>query len=325
MAPTPDELELVCSDFNRALELLRTLGARLDSIYPADDPYGATLTHDGAAIHLTSRPDAPRPSAGLPEFRPEFVLTRAGSEAGEGRAGMHYRDLIPGRLGGRYIASHILIAAGGPVADWVHYHRIAFQLICVRKGWVRLVYQDQGEPFVMAPGDMVLQPPGLRHRVLESAPGLEVVEISCPALHETLADHDLDLPNGILDPARRYEGQLFLHHVAAGTPWTDWHGAEARETGLGTASGGLADARIIGPGASPAIFVPPSDGELVFGFVLTGSAQLHCRGAHPLGPADCFVIPPAEGWRLAGMNEDFRLLHVTTENMDRAGPTHRTR
>jgi len=312
MAQKPNPLELVCADFNRALDLLRGLGARLDSIYPADDPHGATLSHDGAVIHLTSRPDAPRPSAQLPEFRPEFILTRAGAASGEGRAGMYYRDLVPGRLGGRYIASHIRIAEGGPVADWVHYHRIAFQLICVREGWVRVVYQDQGEPFVMAPGDMVLQPPGLRHRVLESAPGLEVVEISCPALHETLADHDLELPNGACDLNRRYEGQLFLHYVAATAPWVDWHGAEAQETGLSTASGGLADARIVRSGAALAIAVPSHDGELVFGFVLQGSARLDCNGAHRLGPADSFTIPPGDAWRLTGMSDDLRLLHVTT-------------
>jgi hypothetical protein len=47
---------------------------------------------------------------------------------------MLYRDLVPSRLGGRYIASHISIPGGGPVADWVHYHRIAFQMIYVRRG-----------------------------------------------------------------------------------------------------------------------------------------------------------------------------------------------
>jgi hypothetical protein len=40
------------------------------------------------------------------------------------RAGMQYRDLIPGRLGGRFIASHIRIPDGGDVPDYVHYHRI---------------------------------------------------------------------------------------------------------------------------------------------------------------------------------------------------------
>ena len=121
---------------------------RLEIIYPADEPHTAILTHDGRRIRLTARPDAP-PPADLPPFPPEFVLTRGRRAAGEGRAGMLYRDLIPGRLGGRYIASHITIPEGGPVADWVHFHRIAFQLICVRRGWVRVVYEDQGEPFVM--------------------------------------------------------------------------------------------------------------------------------------------------------------------------------
>jgi quercetin dioxygenase-like cupin family protein len=312
VAESSNEQELVCADFAAELDRLRHLGARLDIIYPADDPHTAILSHDGQTIRLTSRPDARRPATELPEFRPEFVLTHAGTESGEGRAGMHYRDLIPSRLGGRYIASHIIIAEGGPVADWVHYHRIAFQLICVRKGWVRVVYENQGEPFVMAAGDMVLQPPGIRHRVLESSPGLEVVEIGCPALHETFADHDMALPNGDSDPSRHYEGQSFLHHVAPNAPWTEWQGAEAQETAVREATGGLAEARMIRPGAAPVIDVPPHDGELVFGFVLEGFARLEIGGSHPLGPADCFVIPPARAWGLSEMSGDFRLLHVLT-------------
>ena len=305
------DLELICADFNPALDLLRRLGMRLDTIYPADDPHTAILSHDGIRVRLTARPDAPPPSAVLPEFQPEFMVTHAGTTSGEGRAGMQYRDLIPSRLGGRYIASLIGIAEGGPVADWVHFHSIAFQLICVRKGWVRVVYQDQGEPFVMAAGDMVLQPPGIRHRVLESALGLEVVEITCPALHETFADHEMALPNGF-DPARDHEGQHFLHHVGATSPWTAWHGAEAQETGMRDAAGGLAEARIIRPGSSPVIAVPPHEGELVFGFVLEGSAGLDYGEGYSLGPAAAFVIPPGGAWRMTEMSDDLRLLHVTT-------------
>src|SRR4051812_14351984 len=315
MSPAPNALELVCADFNAALDLLRRLGARLDIIYPADDPHTAVLTRDGVIVRLTSRPDAPPASAVLPEFSPEFLVTHAGASPGEGRAGMLYRNLIPGRLGGRYIASHITIAQGGPVADWVHFHRIAVQLICVRKGWVRVAYQDQGDPFVMTAGDMVLQPPGIRHRVLESAPGLEVVEISCPALHETFADHDITLPNGPPDPGRSYGGQHFLHHVAAKSPWTKWHGGEAQETAVGVASGGIAEARIVRPGESPIVAVPPHGGELVFGFVLDGSARLERGESYTLGPADSFVIPPGDAWRLSETSDDFRLLHVTTARM----------
>ena len=71
---------------------------------------------------------------------------------------MEYRDLLPDRLGGRLIASHIRIRDGGPVPDYVHYHAIDFQLIYVRAGWVRVVYEDQGPPFVMHAGDCVVQP-----------------------------------------------------------------------------------------------------------------------------------------------------------------------
>ncbi len=318
MAQPPYDLELVCADFNPALDLLRRVGLRLDILYPADDPHSAILSRDGMRLRLTSRPDAPMPSACLPLFRPEFMVVHAGTASAEGRAGMHYRDLIPSRLGGRYIASHITIADGGPVADWVHFHRIAIQLICIRKGWVRVVYEDQGGPFVMAAGDMVLQPPGIRHRVLESSPGMEAVEITCPAYHETFADHDMALPNDDADPAREYDGQYFLHQVAAKSPWTEWNGAQAQATGVRDASGGLAEARILGPGASPVIAVPPHEGELVFGFVLDGSVRLEHGETWPLGPADSFAIPPGEAWRLTHASDDFRLLHVTTGTMRRA-------
>ncbi|HEX5182993.1 MAG TPA: cupin domain-containing protein [Allosphingosinicella sp.] len=317
MAPLPKELDLVCADFGAALDLLRNLGLRLEIIYPADEPHSAVLSHDGTIIRLTSRPDAPPASVTLPEFRPEFVVTHASGDSGEGRAGMRYRDLIPGRLGGRYIASHITIPEGGPVADWVHFHRIAVQLICVRRGWVRVVYEDQGPPFVMQAGDLVLQPPGIRHRVLESSPGLEVVEITCPALHETLAEHEMDLPNGGPVASRLYGGQHFLHHVAATSSWTAWHGAEAQETQVSDASGRLAEARILKPGASGMIAVPPHDGELVFGFVLEGRVQLDHGHSYELGPADSFVIPPGEAWRLRETSDDFRLLHVTTGRIRR--------
>ena len=50
-----------------------------------------------------------------------------------------------------------------------------------------VAYENQGPPFLLRPGDMVIQPPEIRHRVLESSDGLEVVEIGCPADHVTIA------------------------------------------------------------------------------------------------------------------------------------------
>lgn len=307
------EREIVCEDLSIAIDDLKRRGFRLDLIYPADEPQSAVLSHDGDTIRLSTAGAPPLPG-GLPAFRPEFVLTQAGAEAGQGRAGMLYRDLIPSRLGGRYIASHIAIPEGGPVADWVHYHRIALQIIYVRRGWVRVVYEGEGEPFVMHAGDMVLQPPEIRHRVLESSHGLEVVEISAPALHATFADHEMMLP-GPVRGERLRQGQRFLRHVAAKTPWTRFGEAEAQESGLGAATGSLAEARTLRPVASATEFAP-HEGELVFGFVLDGSASLERGGSFQVGPADIFVIPPGEGWRLNGMSDDFSLLHVTTARLD---------
>jgi quercetin dioxygenase-like cupin family protein len=306
------EREIVCDDLNLALEDLRSQGFRLEIIYPADDPHTAVLTRAGEQVRLTKQPGATPPASELPPFVPEFVLTRASGCAGEGRAGMRYRDLIPSRLGGRYIASHITIPEGGPVSDWVHFHRIAFQMIAVRRGWVRVVYEDQGEPFVMEAGDLVLQPPEIRHRVLESSPGLEVVEITCPALHETFADHELSLPNELIAPNRLFGGQRFLRHVAQDTPWTRFDSGEAQETAMRGATGGLADVRAIRSAAGADIGFTAQDGELVFGFVLEGSARLDSRGSHALGPADAFVIPPEEPWALRNPSDDMRVLHVTT-------------
>ena len=312
------EREIVCEDLSLAIDELKQQGFRLDLIYPADNPQTALLSSSGEAVRL-STPGAPPLLDALPPFEPEFVLTRATAEAGQGRAGMLYRDLIPSRLGGRYIASHIMIPDGGPVSDWVHYHRIALQIIYVRRGWVRVVYEHQGEPFVMHEGDMVLQPPEIRHRVLESSPGLEVVEVTAPALHATFADHELHLPNAPRAD-RAWSGQRFLRHIAAEAPWTKFGEAEAQEMGVGTATGGLVEARAIRLSGSTLTLLP-HDGELVFGFVLEGAGQLERRGSVAIGPADTFVIPPDESWGLCKMSEDFRLLLVTTARLDGGAST----
>jgi mannose-6-phosphate isomerase-like protein (cupin superfamily) len=341
LSAAPAEVQLRCDDLAPALEVfVGELGFRIETIFPADDPQVASLSGHGLRLRLApgegdpgvirlagaprtlTAPNGtriefvdPDPPVEIPPLRPQFMITRAsdGPEAGTGRAGMLYRDLIPGRLGGRFIASHIAIPQGGPVADWVHFHKIRFQMLVCRRGWVRLVYEDQGEPFLFQAGDCVLQPPRIRHRVLESSDAFEVVEIGCPALHETLADHAMDLPNGVLAPDRDFGGQRFLHHVAADTPWTP-HGAagfEARETGMAAATGGLADVRTIRPAASHGFSAGPHDGEFFFGFVLEGSATLDHAGArHPLGPTDAFVIPAGEAWGLSEASEELELLEV---------------
>ena len=256
----------------------------------------------------------------VPPLRPSFVLTRLGEGSGwgTGRAGMRYRDLIPDRQGGRFIASHILIPQGGPVPDYVRRHRVRFQLIYCYRGWVRVVYEDQGPPFVLQAGDSVLQPPEIRHRVLESSVGLEVIEVSCPAEHETLADLELELPTPVARPERDFGGQRFVRQQASRADWAPWRvpGFESRDLGIAAATRGLAGAQVVrwrGRASGPSGADQPlatHDAELLFSFVLEGAATLDCGGLERVSAGDSFVIPAGRMHALRGCSSDLELLQV---------------
>lgn len=348
------EVVLPCRELEATLAFfLERLGFRLETIAPADDPAEAVLSGHGLRLRLArgaaGEPgvlrltcDDPRalggdaralvapngtrieladarPALALPPLEPSFTLARAQDGAWQsGRAGMLYRDLVPGRQGGRFIASHIRIPAGGPVPDYVHFHRVRFQTIFCARGWVRLVYEDQGPPFVLRAGDCVLQPPEIRHRVLECSDGLEVVEVGSPARHDTCVDHELALPTPEARPERRFAGQRFVRHEAARASWRPWRldGFVCRDTGIAAATDGLAGARVArradGAPSAAAARDPGHTGELFFLFVLEGAVTLEHVGAHePLARGDALVLPPGAPWSLAQPSADLELLEVT--------------
>lgn len=248
VAPIP--VKLTCVDLEAAIAFyVEEWAFRLDMIMPADAPRTAVLSGHGLTLRLDVGDRAADRTNAIPDTRRSFVINRANAADAwvSGRAGMQYRDLIPGRLGGRYIASHIRIPAGGPVPDYVHYHRVRFQMIYCKQGWVRVVYEDQGPPFVLQAGDCVLQPPTIRHRVLEASPGLEVIEIGAPAEHETFREHEIELPTTSLRLNRRFDGQRFVRHVAAQADWqaAAEAGFEFRDLGIASATDGLANVRVL--------------------------------------------------------------------------------
>ncbi len=349
------EVVLPCTDLAATLTFYcDRLGFRVEAIHPADDPrtavvsgYGLRLRLQrggsgapgvlrltcrlplalGAGAHELTAPNGTRielvdaePPLLVPDAPPTFVVSRARDVNAwvEGRAGMRYRDLIPGRQGGRFIASHIRIEDGGPVPDYVHFHRVRVQVIYCHRGWVRVVYEGQGPPFVMQAGDCVLQPPQIRHRVLECSPGLEVIEVSCPAEHATLADHALSLPTETLpsetrQPTRVFSGQSFVHHRAAAATWHPaLEGFEARDLGIAEGTDGLASARVLrGNGGTPP--ARTHDGELLFYCVLQGTLTLGVDGhdPHDLATGDACTLPAAVGFTLAACSDDLELLEVS--------------
>lgn len=348
------ELVLACDDLTEALEFyVEELGFRLDAIFPADAPrvamisgYGIRIRLDRDAdagpgvIRLTSRdeqeghgdvdiveehvsPEGTRihlvrggPPLEPPQLTPTIIVQRADECSWRsGRAGMQYRDLIPDRLGGRYIASHIRIANGGPVPDYVHHHHVEFQMIYCRRGWVRVVYEDQGPAIEMKPGDCVLQPPHIRHRVLESSAGMEVIEICSPAEHQTLVDHDMALPTNSIRPDRNFGGQRFVFHRADKAIWKPGphDGFESTDTGIRTATGGLASARILRRTGDTHSCVVNPDRQFLFSFVLDGSVRLDCGPDQQwtLSPGDAFVMPAGVASSLTGCSADLELLQVS--------------
>ena len=180
-------------------------GYRMEMIMPSDAPHEVLMSKGSDRIKIVSKN----------RQRTSNVNWAVG------RAGMMYRDLIPDRLGGRVIASHIRIVEGGEVPDSVHYHKIDFQVIYCLKGAIRVVYEGQGEPFWLEPGDCVLQAPEIRHRVLEAEAGSEVIEITSPAEHETWFDHKLELPTSVIETERSFNGQKFVLHKDKDSKWQD--------------------------------------------------------------------------------------------------------
>jgi quercetin dioxygenase-like cupin family protein len=235
---------------------------------------------------------------------------KAGDRAfGAGRAGMQYRDLVPGRFGGRFIASHIRIETGGPVPDYVHHHEIDFQLIWCLKGWVRVVYEDQGEPMLLEAGDCFLQPPHIRHRVLECSDMMEVVEIASPAEHETLVDHDMRLPTERIDPDRDFGGQRFVFHQASGARWltSEVPGIEYRNTGVAAATAGLATVVALRSTGDAGGIPLRHSGEFHFVFITRGGATLNGDQVHS---GDAIAVPPEIDCTLDAPSDDFECLEV---------------
>lgn len=347
MTETRAEIRLPTQELRADLPFYtKQLGFRLDMIYPADDPQVAVLSGHGLRLRiekgaaeapgtiriLTDDPgfaggqkalvapngtrveiDELNPPVITPATEHAFVVRRLADQAPWviGRAGMEYRDLIPTRLGGAMIASHIRVP-DGPVPDMVHYHKVGFQLIFCVAGWVDVLYEDQGDVRRIHAGDCFIQPPTIRHKVLHSE-GVQVVEIGVPAEHVTEIDHEMTLPTPHYRPEREWDGQRFVHDIGRDGVFAPFRipGFEARDTTIHAATKGVASVMV----ARPAGVAPWTrhHGDILFTFVMKGGMVLEGEGKEPfrLEPGDAFVIPPGMATRYSAPSADLELLEVS--------------
>jgi hypothetical protein len=66
-----------------------------------------------------------------------------------------------------------------------HYHEVGFQLLYCLKGWIKYEFEGQGE-VLMRQGSCWLEPPKIKHTVLDYSDDCEVLEVVMPADFKTV-------------------------------------------------------------------------------------------------------------------------------------------
>ncbi|HEY8289386.1 MAG TPA: cupin domain-containing protein [Acetobacteraceae bacterium] len=103
------------------------------------------------------------------------------------RAYAKYRDLGIAAASGGLAQAHV-IRLVPPCTDEVrkrHYHETDLQLVYVLRGWMKNEFEGHGVQ-MMSEGTCWLQPPGIRHTVLDYSADCEVLEIIIPADFKTV-------------------------------------------------------------------------------------------------------------------------------------------
>lgn len=103
------------------------------------------------------------------------------------RAYARYRDLGIAKATNGLVQAHV-IRLVPPCTDEVrqrHFHKVDFQMVYVLKGWMKNEFEGQGKQTMRA-GSCWIQPPGIKHTVLDYSQDCEVLEIILPATFDTV-------------------------------------------------------------------------------------------------------------------------------------------
>jgi hypothetical protein len=98
-----------------------------------------------------------------------------------------YRDLGIAKATGGLAQAHVIRMIPPCIPEVVskrHYHDVDFQLIYVLKGWMKGEYDGKVE--TMREGSCWLQPPKIKHTVLDYSDDCELLEIILPAEFDTV-------------------------------------------------------------------------------------------------------------------------------------------
>jgi Cupin domain len=99
-----------------------------------------------------------------------------------------YRDLGIAPATGGMVQAHVIKFIPPFNAEEVstpHFHEVDFQMIYVLKGWITSEFEGEGVHTFYA-GSCWIQPPRIKHTVLDYSDDCEVLEIVLPADFETV-------------------------------------------------------------------------------------------------------------------------------------------
>ncbi len=123
-----------------------------------------------------------------PKQRANFSHFREQDFRADGlRTYARYRDLGMSKATNGLLQAHVirLVPPCDPkVVSKRHYHDVDLQMIYVLKGWIKGEYD--GQVVTMREGGAWLQPPRIKHTVLDYSDDCELLEIIVPAEFETV-------------------------------------------------------------------------------------------------------------------------------------------
>jgi mannose-6-phosphate isomerase-like protein (cupin superfamily) len=140
---------------------------------------------------------APRPrraaaAKAKPKARPKQKFTVSHLREEDFQTGLReyakYRDLGISKATGGMVQAHVIRLVPPCIPEEVsklHYHDVDFQMVYVLKGWMKSEFEGQG-PVLMREGTCWIQPPRIKHKVLDYSDDCEVLEIILPAEFETV-------------------------------------------------------------------------------------------------------------------------------------------
>src|SRR5262245_18323008 len=104
------------------------------------------------------------------------------------RAYAHYRDLGIADATGGLARAHVIRLLGPcdpQEVSKLHFHDVDFQMVYVLKGWVKTYKESVGET-MMTVGSAWIQPPRIRHMILDYSDDVELLEVILPADFKTV-------------------------------------------------------------------------------------------------------------------------------------------